>query len=234
VYNTTTIGNPKTAQLTNCTVAYNIGQVGSQLYASIINSGLLVANTLIVGEPGGDPNCSTNTPGGLGVVSLGGNVSSDNSVCNLKPAELGDHVGVTASGLATDLADNGGETLTLSIPEDSPVAGVGLAIHCPTTDQRGVDRPLPCAVGAFEPEVVAPLACGEASEVPGKLRAGITGPRIITASDALIVLSASVGIAECPLCVCDVNDSGGISATDALLVRYAVGQPLTLQCPPCS
>lgn len=235
VYNTTTIGNPKTTQLTNCTVAYNVGEVGSQLYASIINSGLLVANTLIVGEPGGDPNCSTNTPGGLGVVSLGGNVSSDNSICNLKPAELGDHVGVSTSGLAADLADNGGETLTLSIPEDSSVVAEGLAIHCPATDQRGVDRPLPCAVGAFEPEIATPLACGEASEVPSNLGAGVTAPRVITASDALIVLSASVGIAECPLCVCDVNDSGGITATDALLlVRYAVGQPLTLQCPPCS
>lgn len=235
VHNTTKIGNPKTTRLTNCTVAYNVGEVGSQLYASIINSGLLVANTLIVGEPGGDPNCSTDVPGGLGVVSLGGNVSSDNSICNLKPAELGDHVGVTTSGLAADLADNGGETLTLSIPEDSPVVGVGLALHCPATDQRGVDRPLPCAVGAVEPVVATSLVCGEASEVPGNLRAGLTAPRVITASDALIVLSASVGIAECPLCVCDVNDSGGITATDALLVvRYAVGQPLTLECPPCS
>jgi hypothetical protein len=113
--------------------------------------------------------------------------------------------------------------------------GEGLAIHCPATDQRGVNRPLPCAVGAFEPVVATPLDCGEASEVPSNLRAGITEPRVITASDALIVLSASVGIAECPLCVCDVNDSGGITATDALLlVRYAVGQPLTLECPPCS
>src|SRR6185295_10614716 len=117
----------------------------------IINSGLLVANTLIVGEPGGDPNCPTTTPGGLGVVSLGGNISSDASICNLKPNELDDQVGVTDSGLAADLADNGGETLTLSIPENSPAVGAGLAINCPVTDQRGVDRPTPCAVGAFEP-----------------------------------------------------------------------------------
>jgi CSLREA domain-containing protein len=235
VHNVTKIGNPKTTQLTNSTVAYNVGQVGSQLYASIINSGLLVANTLIVGEPGGDPNCSTTVPGGLGVVSLGGNVSSDTSICNLKPAELGDHVGVADSGLAAELADNGGETLTLSIPEDSPVAGVGLALHCPATDQRGFDRPLPCAVGAYEPVEATPFACGEASEVPGNLEAPAGIARVITASDALIALSASVGTADCPLCVCDVNDSGGTTATDALiLVRYAVGQPLSLDCPPCS
>jgi CSLREA domain-containing protein len=235
VYNLTTIGNPKTDQLTNCTVAYNVGQVGSQLYASIINSGLLVANTLIVGSPGGDPNCSTNVPGGLGVVSLGGNVSSDTSICNLMPATLGDHVGVATSGLAADLADNGGETLTLSIPEDSPVVGLGLALNCPATDQRGFDRPLPCAVGAFEPVEVAPLACGEASEVPGTLDAGISLPRAITASDALIALNAAVGVSQCPLCVCDVNDSGGTTATDALaLLGFAVGLPVTLDCPACT
>jgi CSLREA domain-containing protein len=235
VYNTTTIGNPKTAQLTNCTVAYNVGQVGSQLFASIINSGLLVANTLIVGSPGGDPNCSTAVPGGLGVVSLGGNVNSDNSICNLMPATLGDHVGVTTSGLAADLADNGGETLTLSIPEDSPIVGLGLALNCPATDQRGFDRPLPCAVGAFEPVEVAPLACGEASEVLGNFVAGVSMPRVITSTDALIALSAAVGVAECPACVCDVNNSAGVTATDALtLLRYAVGQPVTLDCPACT
>jgi CSLREA domain-containing protein len=235
VHNLTKIGNPKTTQLTNCTVAYNFGEVGSQLFASIINSGLLVANTLIVGEPGGDPNCPTGVPGGLGVVSLGGNVSSDNSICNLMPATLGDHVGVTTSGLAAALADNGGETLTLSIPENSPVVGLGLVINCPETDQRGFDRPSPCAVGAFEPVEATTLTCGEASEVPGNLGAGVLQSRAITASDALIVLSAAVGVSQCPLCVCDVNDSGGTTATDALtLLRFAVGQSVTLECPPCT
>jgi CSLREA domain-containing protein len=234
VFNLSTIGNPKTTQLTNCTVAYNVAEVGSQLYATIINSGLLVANTLIVGAPGGDPNCPTSVPGGLGVVSLGGNISSDDSICNLKPTTLGDQVDVTDSGLAPALADNGGDTLTLSIPEDSPAVGAGLVINCPDTDQRGVDRPTPCAVGAFEP-VATNLVCGDASEVPGNLGAGVVPSRVITASDALIVLRAAIGAAQCPLCVCDVNNSGTITASDALIVlRYAVGQPVTLDCPPCA
>jgi CSLREA domain-containing protein len=235
VHNTSLVGNPETTQLTNCTVAYNVAEVGSQLFAGIVTSGLLMTNTLIVGEPGGDPNCPTTVPGGLGMVSLGGNISSDDSICNLKPDELGDQVGVTDTGLAAALADNGGETLTLSIPENSPAVGAGLAINCPEIDQRGFDRPSPCAVGAFEPVEATPSECGEASDVSGNLRAGLGESRLITASDALIVLRAATGAAQCPLCVCDVNDSSGITASDALTVlRYAVGQPVTLDCPPCA
>lgn len=56
----------------------------------------------------------------------------------------------------------------------------------------------------------------------------------VTASDALFILSASIGSQQCALCVCDVNNSGGTTATDALAVlRAAVGQPVTLVCPPC-
>jgi CSLREA domain-containing protein len=233
VQNDALIGNPETTQLTNCTVAYNVAQVGSQLSANIVSSGLLMANTLIVGAPGGDPNCPTGVPGNLGMVSLGGNISSDDSICNLKPNELDDQVEVTDTGLADDLADNGGDTLTLSIPGSSPAVGAGLAINCPDTDQRGVDRPSPCAVGAVEPGGVQPLVCGEATEATGNLRARVVS-RSITASDALIVLRTATGSAECPLCVCDVNDSGGVTASDALTVlRAAVGQSVTLDCPAC-
>lgn len=55
-----------------------------------------------------------------------------------------------------------------------------------------------------------------------------------SASDALFVLKAAVGVAECPLCVCDVNDSGNVAAGDALTVlKAAVGAEAELNCPPC-
>lgn len=54
------------------------------------------------------------------------------------------------------------------------------------------------------------------------------------ASDALYVLLAGVGVETCPACVCDVDDSASITATDALRVLgSAVGQPVTLSCPAC-
>jgi len=56
-----------------------------------------------------------------------------------------------------------------------------------------------------------------------------------TATDALIVLRASVGAATCDACVCDLDSSGGEpTASDALrTLRHAVGAPVTLVCPAC-
>lgn len=241
IYNLPESGNPKTAQLINTTVAYNEAQVGSQLFSTVFgdSNGLLVGNTLIVGAPGGDPNCPT-TSQGIGVVSLGGNVSSDTSLCNLNPAQLGDQVGVTDTGLAAALADNGGETMTLAVSDDSVVVGAGVAVLlCPSTDQRGVSRPVPCTVGAYEPSDETAITCGDASEVSASIGVGVVVPggaeRLITASDALIVLTAAVGFTSCPTCVCDVDSSGSITATDALAVlKAAVGQSITLTCPACT
>ena len=42
------------------------------------------------------------------------------------------------------------------------------------------------------------------------------------------------GLVDCEACVCDVNSSGGISATDAQLVlTAAVALPADLVCPVC-
>jgi len=58
---------------------------------------------------------------------------------------------------------------------------------------------------------------------------------LVTASDALFTLNASVGLRICELCVCDVNNSGSVTATDALVtLNAAVGLPVSLQCPPCT
>lgn len=54
------------------------------------------------------------------------------------------------------------------------------------------------------------------------------------ASDALRALRVAVGSVECDLCVCDVNDNGGVTTTDALVIlRAAVGLDVSLDCPPC-
>jgi len=49
-----------------------------------------------------------------------------------------------------------------------------------------------------------------------------------------VTLRAAVGASVCELCVCDVNGSGEVTASDALAVlQAAVGLDVTLDCPPC-
>ncbi|HYB97660.1 MAG TPA: Calx-beta domain-containing protein [Candidatus Limnocylindrales bacterium] len=63
--------------------------------------------------------------------------------------------------------------------------------------------------------------------IPTRLNA--TVPK---AGDALFVLKAAVQSSNCDLRVCDVNESGTVTATDSLVIlRRAVGQPVPLQCP---
>lgn len=55
---------------------------------------------------------------------------------------------------------------------------------------------------------------------------------LVTASDALHVLQAAVGLGTCDLHACDADGSGEITAKDALVVlKYAVANPVSLNCP---
>ncbi|HYC54440.1 MAG TPA: hypothetical protein VEL28_05840 [Candidatus Binatia bacterium] len=72
---------------------------------------------------------------------------------------------------------------------------------------------------------VCPNDCGDPALVHG----------VITAVDAGAILRTSVGLRQCALCVCDVDDSGAVMATDALLdLQFAIGLPVTLDCPQVS
>jgi hypothetical protein len=52
------------------------------------------------------------------------------------------------------------------------------------------------------------------------------------ATDSLFVLNAAVGILQCELCVCDVDSSGAVVATDALrILAKAAGLDEVIDCP---
>jgi Cys-rich repeat protein len=54
----------------------------------------------------------------------------------------------------------------------------------------------------------------------------------VNATDALYILRASVALEECAACICDVNNSGKITAVDALAaLRVVVRLPGALSCP---
>jgi hypothetical protein len=76
--------------------------------------------------------------------------------------------------------------------------------------------------------------CGD--PVPLTAGASVSGASAdaVTASDALFILRAAIALETCELCICDVDDSGGTSATDALAtLRAAVGQSVSFTCPAC-
>jgi len=81
---------------------------------------------------------------------------------------------------------------------------------------------------ALSADEVARLAC---SGLPYCADANRDG--YIKATDALLILTAAVGIAlDCPLDRCDTDGSGTILAGDALLaLRVAVGEGIELLCP---
>ena len=86
----------------------------------------------------------------------------------------------------------------------------------------------------FDTDVIAGGTCGDPISFAASTAARAFLGAAVTASDALATLQAAVGLLTCQLCVCDVNGSGSLSATDALtILQYAVGQPLTLDCPAC-
>ena len=58
---------------------------------------------------------------------------------------------------------------------------------------------------------------------------------LIRSKDALAVLHASLGTIPCELCICDGDQSGDITTSDALaFLRLSVGAPITPSCPPCT
>lgn len=58
------------------------------------------------------------------------------------------------------------------------------------------------------------------------------GASLPRATDALFVLRGALGLEVCDACDCDVDNSGAVVASDALLVlNAAIGQPIVLDCP---
>lgn len=88
-------------------------------------------------------------------------------------------------------------------------------------------------MGLASISLVSPQAAFAALEDCGQPLSDGERPK---ASDALFVLRAAVGQETCDPCVCDVDSSGRILASDALrTLRFAVGVPdIVLDCIPCA
>jgi CSLREA domain-containing protein len=123
------------------------GEIGSVNFPVQPSTAVILRNTIVAGNLLG-PNCS------FAVGSEGGNIQGDSSCHLTGPRDR------TAADPGLDaIADNGGSTMTMAIRPESLALDGGVS-PCPTTDQRGVTRPLnvACDSGAFESEGPFPPA----------------------------------------------------------------------------
>ena len=100
----------------------------------------------------------------------------------------------------------------------------------PVCGNNNVESPEECDDG--DTEFAAGEACDSSCElVPCGKPTNSTG-QLPKSSDALFILKVSVQTETCVLTVCDVNNSGTITSSDALLtLKKAVSSPVNLVCP---
>jgi len=103
--------------------------------------------------------------------------------------------------------------------------GVAVAVSaevgttCVPVDER-TRSCFPAAAARPYPTADAAAGCGD-----------FTSDGVVSASDALGILSTAVGVAQCLPCVCDLDISGSVTATDALIaLNFSVGLIVELTC----
>lgn len=144
---------PSEATIVNSTIAGNsvgTGGLGGGLGAvnpTVTPGGsavLRVKNTIVAGNTG---------PAGPSDCAVAATVTSDHNLSGDASCMFGDAGSKqNANPLLGALANNGGETDTLALPEGSPAIDAGTNDGCPANDQRGVTRPQgpACDIGAYE------------------------------------------------------------------------------------
>lgn len=108
----------------------------------IYNSGTLNAAATIVAESGSEEDCS-------GTITDRGYNIDDDGTCGFSAPSVSQSTSL--DGTLGPLADNGGPTETIALLPGSPASrAVTSTALCSTPDQRGIVRPTPCDIGAYQ------------------------------------------------------------------------------------
>ncbi len=198
------------------------GGIGNFNGATVNLGATIVANS----TAGGD--CSL---GGGTFNDLGYNLDDDGS-CGL--TGTGDVSNTPALLDPTGLQNNGGPTQTIALEAGSPaIRAVSDPSLCPSTDQRGYVRNVPCDMGAYQSDsVLAPCApgstgCSAMLSAPSQTVA-VSGTKALEASASikLVVVPAVLSCAnfsyQAP--VATLTDSG-LAGTSVTLTDTVKGLP---------
>lgn len=191
-------------------------------------TGAALGEPLVVSSPSSDAQATTNA--GAGGVDVSQSPDGGFAVVWASGGESygGSSDGSSAGLFARSYASDGqafGEEVPLNAyttdaqwrPASAFVDADSLVVVWQSEGQDGSDAAVVARRFARAP------ACGDAS-ADGQT----------AATDALVVLSAVVGLRSCPLCVCDADASTTVTVTDALrILRAATGQQGLLDCAPC-
>jgi hypothetical protein len=195
------------------------------------------ANTLMVGNDGGQVDCNTHVwEPAVSYTSLGGLISDENSGCGTNT--------VLADPKLESLGSWGGPTQSRLPRADSAVLGAGVTAYCGGTDQRGVPRPSTgCDVGAVE-RIAGPTGGAISGPTLVPLNSARTYSTTAVAGGAPLTYAWSVSgvaaaISSTTAAAPSITFTGSGTATLTLTVRVtgssdgeALTQTLTVKVPP--
>jgi hypothetical protein len=138
------IDNQGTATVTSSTLWHNEAEFGGNL------------NNLGPLDIGADPVTGTDCHAAAAITDLGDNLDDDGSCDFTAGTDLSD----TPSNLdPSGLESNGGPTDTIALQSSSAaIDHVSNATLCPSTDQRGAPRSVPCDIGAYDTDWGPPVS----------------------------------------------------------------------------
>jgi hypothetical protein len=205
--------------VTSTTIAGNSASGNGGGIDNILDGTVDVAATIIADSSAG-ADCS-------GPITDDGNNIADDSSCGFTSTD-GSHSDVNPE--LGELWDNGGPTETMALLPGSPaIEAVSEAMSCSTPDQRGVDRPTPCDIGAYEtndlnqaitftstppPDPIVggpsfPVTANASSSLPVTLTIDVSSSSVCTMSGTLVSL---VNVGQCTI---DANQPGDQSYAPA-------------------
>lgn len=205
-----------TLTVTNCTFASNSAPAGQGIDNNTGTTTLV--NCILYDNVSGD---AANVDGGSVTAlhcDIEGGVGGSTAI-----ADEGGNISLDPLFATSGLADNGGPTDTIAIQQSSPCFGSGTEAGAPLTDQRGVERPNPPSIGAYDeqaPSGSVPVPSGLTAVATGATTIKLTWNALAGAATYNLYEGTSPGSETGPISVTAVPLGTAISGLNVNTAYY--------------